>query len=272
MKAGIKALKRKVYNYYRESGRKELPWRKEPTPYRVYISEIMLQQTQVDRVIPLFNRFVAALPDFSALAKVDQPDLLSLWQGLGYNRRALFLKRAAEIICSEYGGELPQIREQLQSLPGIGEATSGSIMVYAFNAPEVYIETNIRTVYIHEFFADKKDIPDSDLLPLIEASLVDEEPFQWYSALMDYGTMLKKQIPNPSRKSKHHIKQSKFEGSDRQIRGAILRALLDESSMSLDLVSSKVDADSKRLKPIIAKLVDEGFCLREESGNYSLVK
>lgn len=272
MKAGIAALKKKVYAHYEKAGRSELPWRKEPTPYRVYISEVMLQQTQVDRVIPLFNRFIEKLPDFHALAAVDQPMLLSLWQGLGYNRRALFLKRAAQVVCEQFGGELPQNRRDLLSLPGIGEATSGSLMVYAFNAPEVYIETNIRTVYIHEFFADKTDIPDSELLPLIEASLKGEEPFQWYSALMDYGTMLKKQIPNPSRKSKHHVKQSKFEGSDRQIRGAILRSLLETPALDMKTLSKRVESNQKRVLPIVTKLVAEGFCLCEDGCHYSLVK
>lgn len=265
MDATIRALKKKVYEYYKDAGRDRLPWRVDSTPYSVYISEIMLQQTQVDRVIPLFNRFIETLPDFQALAAVDQPTLLSLWQGLGYNKRALFLKRAAEKICAEFGGVLPNNRADLQSLPGIGEATSGSIMVYAFNAPEVYIETNIRTVYIHEFFADKSDVSDSDLLPLIEASLEGEEPFRWYSALMDYGTMLKKQIPNPSRKSKHHVKQSKFEGSDRQIRGAVLRVLLEMPDLSLRVLAKEVKTQVKRLKPIVEKLISEGFVEEDDT-------
>lgn len=267
----INLLKKKVYDYYNESGRDTLPWRKEPSPYHVFVSEIMLQQTQVDRVIPLFNRFIDTLPDFQALATVSQSTLLSLWQGLGYNRRALFLKRAAEIVCHEFGGELPANRKLLQSLPGIGEATSGAIMVYAFNVPEVYVETNIRTVYIHEFFADRSDVPDSELLPLITASLEEEEPFRWYSALMDYGSMLKKQIPNPSRKSKHHVRQSKFEGSDRQIRGAILRVLLKEKSLDIPGMVNLLDSNERRLKPILQKLLDEGFCMRENRGTYRLV-
>lgn len=270
MKDGIETLKKKVYDYHKVNGRHALPWRTDPSPYRVFISEIMLQQTQVDRVIPLFNRFVAALPDFQALATVSQPKLLSLWQGLGYNRRALFLKRAAEKVCVDFGGELPSSRSALQSLPGIGEATSGSIMVYAFRAPEVYIETNIRTVYIHEFFADRKDVPDADLLPLIEASLRGEEPFLWYSALMDYGTMLKKQIPNPSRKSKHHVKQSKFEGSDRQIRGAILRLLLEKQMLDFESMRESLQTTEARLNDILQKLLSEGFC-EEEQGFYRLV-
>lgn len=272
MSDGIAELKKKVYDYYREHGRGSLPWREEPTPYRVFISEIMLQQTQVDRVIPLFKRFIEALPDFASLAAVSQPTLLSLWQGLGYNRRALFLKRAAEKVCAQFGGKLPENRAELQSLPGIGKATSGSILVYAFNAPEVYIETNIRTVYIHEFFADRRDVPDADLLPLIEKSLVGEEPFRWYSALMDYGTMLKKQIPNPSRKSKHHVKQSKFEGSDRQIRGAVLRTLLEKKALDFDGLAKALTTTEERLEPILQKLLDEGFCIRDKSGVYRLAE
>lgn len=249
-------FQKKVYTYYEMHGR-DLPWRNNPTPYQVLVSEIMLQQTQVDRVIPKYNHFMKIFPDFRALATASTQDVLSAWSGLGYNSRGIRLKKAAVAVCERYGGLLPQEHELLVGLPGIGSATASSIQAYAFNIPSVFIETNIRTIFIHEFFPNKDTVHDRDILPLVEQTLDIQNPAQWYNALMDYGTSLKKLHLNPSRKSVHHAKQKSFEGSDRQIRGKVLKLLLSTSILHVQDLAQKIDVPAKRFKAILTKMERE---------------
>ena len=220
----IKKFQNKIYSHYRKNKR-DFPWRKAITPYKIVVSEIMLQQTQAPRVIEKFKLFIKTFPNFESLAHAPLKDILTVWQGLGYNRRALGLKKLAEIIVTKYNGRLPKTPEELVHLPWIGPHTAGSIAAYAFNYPSIFIETNIRSIFIHEFFGDTTDISDKALLPYIEAVLDRNNPRDWYNALMDYGTWLKATRPNPSRKSKHYTKQSTFEGSNRKLRGMILKLL-----------------------------------------------
>jgi A/G-specific adenine glycosylase len=231
-----------VWQYWRENGRQGLPWREDPSPYNVVVSELMLQQTQVHRVVPKFLEFISLFPDFPALAKAPLSEVLIAWQGLGYNRRAKYLHELAKAVVAL--GGLPDKQEELVKLPGIGKNTAGAILAYAFDQPVVYIETNIRTVYLHHFFADRFDVDDKELLPIIERTLERDEPRAWYSALMDYGTFLKKQGLGRNNASKHYKKQSKFEGSVRQMRGAILRALASGPLGRLEL-KNMVGADER---------------------------
>ena len=344
-----------IYDYYRANAR-DLPWRKTRDPYRIFVSELMLQQTQVESVIPKYERFIVAFPDFGALARAPLRKILALWKGLGYNRRALYLKRAAEIIACDYNGMLPRDVEELAKLPGIGQATASAIAAFAFNKPVVFIETNIRRVFIHHFFNYGFDnsfagtgrssrpardadtilsaqkfplsaenqafcvcencrqknhrnhtydyqffslehddyrcrqgnhpwpqreidaceicrtkhrqqslISDAEIFPLVEKMLDRKNPRRWYNALMDYGAMFGKQFPNPNRRSKHYVKQKPFEGSDREIRGKILEALLAKSQTEAALIASigstyGVDNSyAERVKKCLAELQKEGI-------------
>lgn len=222
-----------ILDHYKKHGR-SLPWRETIDPYKIIVSEIMLQQTQVPRVIEKYKQFISAFPDFDSLAKAPLQKVLAIWQGLGYNRRAVSLKRTAEIVVEKYNGRLPDNPEELTSLPGIGKATAASICAFAFNKPVVFIETNIRSVFIYHFFKNKKKISDEQLLPLVKKYLYRKNPRMWYWALMDYGSMLKKS-GNPSRKSKHHVKQSTFEGSNRQLRGQIVKLLITKPMTEAEL-------------------------------------
>lgn len=262
----IKTFQKEALGYFKKYGR-VLPWRSRPTPYRVFISEVMLQQTQVDRVIPFFNRFVGTFPSFSALARASVKDVLEVWQGLGYNRRALFLHKAAGIITKQHGGRLPADVERLVLLPGIGRATAASIVAFAFDAPAVFVETNIRTVFIHHFFKNKKNVSDTDIVPLLEKSLSGVGAREWYSALMDYGTMLKKVYGNANVRSAHHSKQSRFEGSVRQVRGAIIKELLKKSH-SIRFFEKQFD--EVLVEKALEGLQKEGV-VREQRGMFLLV-
>jgi A/G-specific adenine glycosylase len=264
----ISAFQAVIYEYYNRHGR-DLPWRKTENPYHILVSEIMLQQTQVERVIQKYGHFISVFPDFSSLAQATLQDVLRIWQGMGYNRRALALQRTADIIMTEFGGILPRDIELLKKLPGIGKTTAASTYVFAFNKPAVFIETNIRRVFIHQFFADHDNVNDREILPLVEKTLDRSHSRLWYYALMDYGAMLKKLIQNPNRKSSHYRKQPPFEGSDRQVRGEILRVLLKDSPLSTSEIGNTMRIARKRLQKTLNRLEEEGF-IKEHGGTYTI--
>lgn len=204
---------------------RDMPWRVDTRPYYVLVSELMLQQTQVDRVIPKFEAFVVAFPDVPALAVADLAQVLTLWQGLGYNRRAKYLHDAAKMIMTDFAGEFPATYAELLQLPGVGTNTAGAIMNYAYNVPTIFIETNIRTVYFHHFFTDGDKVNDSELMPLIEQTLDHDTPREFFWALMDYGNWLKKQGAGRITQSHHYKKQAPLKGSVREVRGQIITRL-----------------------------------------------
>jgi len=222
----------------------------------------MLQQTQVDRVVPKFEVFLKRFPTVRSLAHAPQRDILRAWQGLGYNRRALLLHRAAREIVLRYHGRVPREQAELMTLPGIGGYTAAAIRAFAFDLPGVCIETNIRAVFIHHFFPRTVRVPDAKLLPLIERALDRKEPRAWYSALMDYGSTLKRTVENPARRSAHHTKQEPFRGSRRQARGRILRFLTEHSSASFPALHRAVALDRTLVDSCLRSLIDEGFVTR----------
>jgi A/G-specific adenine glycosylase len=243
------------YQYHR----RELPWRNTTDPYRILVSEMMLQQTQVDRVIPKYLHFVAVFPDFSTLAAASQKDVLCAWQGLGYNRRAQALHSIAHRVIDTYCGTLPSTVEELAKFPGIGKATASAIVVYAHNVPLVFIETNIRRVFIHFFFQDSHHITDDRIKPLVAATLWKENSRDWYNSLMDYGSLLKNRVPNPNVRSSVYQKQSPFQGSDRQLRGQILKKLLTGAEMTGEALAKELEADPIRLAQILSAMHREGL-------------
>jgi A/G-specific adenine glycosylase len=241
-------------------------WRQTDDPYRILVSEIMLQQTQVNRVAVKYPEFMAAFPDAAALARAPQSTVIAAWQGMGYNRRAIALKKCAEKIVDAFGGTVPRDPEVLATFPGIGPATASSICAFAFNQPVVFIETNIRRVFIHSFFPDKESVTDKEILPLVERALDRDEPRVWYWALMDLGTELKKQMPNPNRKSAAYTKQAPFEGSDRRIRGMILKFLIEKSPSREKAIVDCVSEEPARVRRILAALEKEGFIRKSKTG------
>lgn len=254
----VAAFRQLIYDYYREH-RRALPWREPSQPWQVLLSEVMLQQTQAARVTPKYLTFIEKFPDPQTLANTSLPELLTAWQGLGYNRRALNLQRAARITVELWGGTIPDDPALLQQLPGIGPYTAGAICAFAFNRPQIFLETNIRAVLLHFFFGGQKGVTDKQLLPIAEAVLDREHPRDWYNALMDYGSDLKRRFPNPSRRSRHHTVQSRFEGSDRQIRGEILRLLLKNKGLSSGALQQELALEAERLQRILAGMLRDGL-------------
>lgn len=215
-----------VFSYYHEFGRHDMIWRHTKDPYLITVSEIMLQQTQVSRVETVYPKFISLFPTAEALARASEADVLSAWQGMGYNRRALSLQKLCRIIVNEYNGVFPKTPDELIKLPGLGPATSCSIAAFAFNQPVLFIETNIRRIFIHCFFRGRSEVDDSEIFPLVKAALP-ENPREWYWALMDIGSAMKQSVENPNRKSRQYVKQSAFEGSNRQLRGNVLKKMLE---------------------------------------------
>lgn len=251
-----------IYSYYREHGR-AFPWRKTCNPYQILVSEFMLQQTQTERVAPKYEQFIDTFPDFCSVASASLTDILKVWRGLGYNRRALNLQRTAKIVVDSYQGVLPSSPDILLTFPGIGQATACAIAAFAYGSPVVFVETNIRTVFIHFFFWEKEDIRDKDILPLVEKTLDCENPREWYYALMDYGVMLKTAHRTLTKKSAHYQKQAPFEGSNRQIRGAILRALLEKSPLAEPELVKTLGIPGEKVKKCLVQLEKEGFLKRK---------
>lgn len=247
-----------------------MPWRDDPNPYYVFVSEIMLQQTQVPRVLQVFPLFVERFPDFATLSLADMAAILPIWTGMGYNRRARYLRDGAEMIMRRWAGTLPSDPRKLIELPGIGPNTSGSIAAFAFDQPVVFIETNIRRVFIHHFFQDAATVHDKDILTCVEQTLPPNQWRQWYWALMDYGTELARVVSNPNRKSRHYVKQSKFEGSTRQVRGALLKDLSQNGLIAAEQLPTYRGFPQERTETAVQALIEEGFLVRDEEGNILL--
>lgn len=259
-KVSIQSFQKTILDHYKKYGR-DLPWRSTNDPYAILVSEVMLQQTQAERVIPKYMAWLKKFPTFKKLAAAPLPEVLKAWQGLGYNRRAINLQRLAEIVVVKYGGKLPQDPALINELPGIGPATAGAIVTYAFNRAAPFIETNVRAVFLHFFFRDREDVSDDELLPLVTKAVDTHNPRRWYNALMDYGVKLKKEFKNPARRSKHHVRQSTFEGSNRQLRGRIIKLLLENpelTSVELGIILNKAVA---MIELNLTQLAKEGFAI-----------
>ena len=251
---------------------RDFAWRRTTDPYEVLLSEIMLQQTQVARVERYYEQWLRQFPTLDALAAADTADVLTAWQGLGYNRRALALKRLANEVSEQQGGVLPATREELLALPGIGPATAAGVLAFAFDMPAAYLETNVRAVILHELFPDADGISDKEILAIVEeaAECVHARGVSartWNYALLDYGAWLKKTVPNPSRRSKHHSKQSPYEGSRRQKRARLLQAVLAEPELGTAELARACEFDYDITEDVLSSLAAEGF-IRQVTGGW----
>lgn len=258
-KGEIRAFQDLVYGEYRSNGRM-FPWRKTRDPYRILVSEIMLQQTQTGRVVQKYEAFLKVFPNVEMLAMAQVRDVFNLWQGLGYNRRAKMLRDAARVVVEEHRGAFPKSPEALEALPGIGPYTARAVCAFSFNQPVVMIETNIRTVYMHHFFkGTRRKISDREILQYIRVTLDTKNPRKWYAALMDYGAQLKQAGYRLNDRSVHYAKQKPFKGSERELRGKILRALAASHKQERVLIEKMKDA---RAEAQIQALIRDGLIAR----------
>ncbi len=273
-------FKRIVWAHYKKHGRHSLPWRKTHDPYRILVSEVMLQQTQVERVVPFYKNFLKQFPTVRVLAGAPLSEVLKVWQGLGYNRRAKMLHQAAKEVVAKYKGKFPTIYSELVELPGIGPYTAGAVAAFAYNHDVIFIETNIRTAVIYHFYARRSSprsaraarpiqhlgknlrppkISDKEIIKILEQVHPVGKSREWYSALMDYGAYLKKSGVKLNSKSKHYAKQSVFKGSLREARGAILRALSIQPRSAAYLLKLLDPTRKLQLRLALTALLVEGF-------------
>lgn len=256
--AGVRAFQQIIRSHYQATPR-PMPWRETRDPYRILLSEVMLQQTQVERIRHKYSEFLVEFPTIAALAAAPLSEVLRVWQGLGYNRRTIALKNCAVEIMTRFNGQFPATIAELESLPGIGSYTARAVAVFAFGIVEPFIETNIRTVFIHMLFPGRDKVADRDIMPLVAQTIDHENPREWNYALMDYGVMLKRCLPNPGRRSLHHARQSTFKGSNRQLRSRILRAIMAQPGISAQYLSEQLDAEQQTVERNLESMRQEGF-------------
>lgn len=257
-----------VMSNYRQHGRK-FPWHG-THPWGVVVSEFMLQQTQTERVVPYWEKWMRLYPEPKYLAKASLDKALLEWSGLGYNNRCRNLKSSAEIITNEHKGKVPDNAKNLLMLPGVGPYIAGAIACFAYNTPEVFIETNIRSAVIHCFFSERDDVRDSEIFPILEKALDRDDPRTWNYALMDYGAALKKSGENPGRRSAHYARQSPFVGSFRQARGKVVKTLVSMGPSKFDEIGFTTGLYGEKLSRVLEKLEKESL-VAEESGIYRIV-
>ena len=252
-----KAAIKEVLEYYHLHGRHDLIWRKKITPYKILVSEIMLQQTQVARVTPKFEEWMKKFPSLTILSESSLSEILILWQGLGYQRRAKALLAVAKQIST-----LPKSYEKLLALPGIGPYTAGALMAFAYDTfSHPVIETNIRTVLIDYFHPGETDIHDGllydDLSRLVTYQEVkDIGARHFYYALMDRGAHLKANKISHNSKCAHHTTQSRYEGSLRQLRAKTLFTITHREALPLD----------ERLDVVVSQLIKEEYIVKKGKG------
>jgi A/G-specific adenine glycosylase len=264
----IDQFKKTVYAYYEKEGR-TFPWRTDTRPWGIMVSEFMLQQTQTDRVIPYWEHWMKKWPEPAGLAAAGMDEALREWSGLGYNRRCRFLKDCARYITQHHDGRVPETPYKLLDLPGIGQYTAGAIACFAYNYPSAFIETNIRSAFIHCFFGDKTGVHDREIFPLLKETLDRENPRLWYWALMDYGVFLKRTAENPGRRSAGYAQQGKFEGSFRQLRGTVIRSLSGSGRGNAGEIEVRTGIKMEDLLEVLEVLKKDSL-VAEEEGIYRI--
>jgi A/G-specific adenine glycosylase len=264
------AFQRFVLSYFKKSGR-TFPWRNTTDPYKILVSEVMLQQTQTERVVVKYAEFLKAFPTWRALSEATPAEVVKVWMGLGYYRRAFNLHKAAQSVWRDYDGKPPQNAEGLKNLPGVGPYTAAAVAAFAFGEPTPMIETNIRTVYLYTFYPQVEDVSDKEILAKVDETLYRKDPRTWFYALMDLGVELKKHAKGINHRSKHHVKQSRFQGSLRQVRAAVLRMIAESESTRRADIAKKLTYDTDKIQRALEALESEGLIQSSRGGRISIV-
>ncbi|MHA2252598.1 MAG: Fe-S cluster assembly protein HesB [Candidatus Kariarchaeaceae archaeon] len=241
--------------------KRQFPWRDTTDPYKIMVSEFMLQQTQAIRVIPKFLLFTEKYPDLQTLSEADKKELLTIWSGLGYNRRAIWLQQAAgELLKFE---PFPQDPVVLRKLRGVGSYTSRAIPIFAFNADLVTVDTNIRRILIYEGFAQEES-SERELYEIAENLLPMGKSRDYHSALMDYGALSKtSKVTKISSINKH----APFKGSTRDFRGKIIKCLTKRKGLSRRDLQEKCSIPGNEIIKILQGLIDDEL-IQYKSGRY----
>ena len=260
-----------VHSWYALNGR-VFPWRETTDPYHILLSEMMLQQTQTQRVLPKYRLFLDLWPDFLTLSRASLTDILLAWKGLGYNRRAKALKQIAQRT-HEWGYTLPPDYETLLQLPMVGPATASALMAFSYGEPAIYLETNIRRVILHYFFQDEPSVHDRSIVGVLSSlSQLQDDHRHWYYALMDIGVQLKASGINPNRRSLHYSRQTPFEDSSRQVRSTVLDIITTGGGQVIDDLDAALSFSRDRIVSALESLIADGILVSETSGGETLYR
>ena len=278
----IEKIQEAVLCWYEKNGRK-LPWRETTDPYKILVSEMMLQQTQVDRVIPKYNAFLEEFPTTQTLATAATADVLRMWSGLGYNRRALYLQKCARAIEAEHKGIFPEKENELQELPGIGPYTRAAVVSFAFNKNIAVIDVNIELLYKRIFYNKAENVQ-----AIAQTLLPKERSRDWHNALMDIGALfctaknpkcndcpLSKFCASANKKERHEATREKkkvvpFKESDRIVRGTVLKLLTKENNQEItkvykQLLEQNIKREKEKFEEIVLQLEKDGLVKRENN-------
>ncbi len=256
----MEEFRRRVFEFYEEHGR-DLPWRDTHEPYKILVSEVMLQQTQVSRVVPKYEEWIERWPTNQALAETALDDIMPVWQGLGYNNRAKRLRNAAAQVEAEHEGDYPRDIERLQELPGVGPYTASALLIFAFNEDVAAVDTNIRRVLIHEFDLDE-DVGMDTLYSIAHRLVPTGRSREWHNALMDYGAL---EATSAETGVASRGSQSPFEGSTRYYRGKVVRRVTEEGPVDVDAL------DIEDTEEVLESLQEDGLIVVED-GRVSLAE
>jgi len=267
----IKFFQKSIFTWW-TIHKRDLPWRHTRDPYRIMVSEVMLQQTQVSRVLAGYREFIERYATVSDLAQATPADVLRIWKGMGYNRRAMYLLRAAKAIVEIYHGKFPVSEEELIKLPGLGKYTARAILVFAYAQEVPLVDTNIRQIITHFFFNGEPQ-KESVIEEVAGQLIPPAKSWEWHQALMDYGALAmqnaKCQMLNKKKKT------IPFRDSNRFYRGRIVDRLREgdmrESKLTSEL-EKKYEKSNDFLKAILQGLEADGLISRSKTGIISLPK
>ena len=248
--------------------RRDLPWRKTHDPYKILVSEIMLQQTQVSRGLPKYIEFLEVFPTVEKLAGAKTSSVLRIWKGMGYNRRALYLQNTAKKVVLDYNGIFPNTEQQLTTLSGVGKYTARAIMVFAFAIDIAVVDTNIRQIITHFFFDDAPQ-PEKSIQEVADQLMPKGKAWEWHQALMDYGAIALERNEKRSIKKK----SKPFKETNRYFRGRLLDLVYEKQWKEADLMSEmvkKFGKDKEFMEEIINGMSKDGLIVCSKTGIISL--
>jgi len=252
------SLKEWQNSVYQRAKYRNFLWREDPRPYFIFLSEIMLQQTQAERVVPFFYKFIEKFTSILDLADANFEVVVNCWNGLGYNRRAKYLHGAAKIFAKIYDGVIPKEYSLLCKIPGIGRYTAAAILVFGYDLPFPFLETNVRTLFLNEFFSDSEDlVSEAEFMKCAEIVFDYSSPRRWGYALMDLGHWYKNNGFGKNRLVKSYRQQSIFKGSFRQKRGEVVRKLLSDRALTIQKIEEIFGKDDA--KKLVMELSKDGI-------------
>lgn len=258
---------RELLDWYKDNGR-DLPWRRTNVPYRILISEVMLQQTQVSRVVEKYKAFLKQFPNTKQLAEASTSDVIKAWKGLGYNRRALFLQRTAQAIRKDFAGKFPKTLAELKTLPGVGDYTARAVLSFAFEQPTPVLDTNHRKFYQKTFFGDTirtdKELlkKAEEVVAWISSAYGTDAVYDWNQALMDWVSANSKIYILPKKKKNKAVP---FKKTDRYVRGRIIDILREHERVSLLSLRKRFDMlTDERFQHILTGLKKDKLIVQEK--------